>query len=361
MSLKLLSAVAKCYHSYLRNNSQILVRAHLAITMSGPVPTFKLEGTDNAHIKVEDVLPPSPSGLSDTYMDDGDLDDPALNFDGMNQQVWMSKLPKYLWETLAKLGDPKTLDEALSSIPDNQEIDLGTIRVEGDMERPERVSLKLNDLSYFKDVEKEYILKTQTGTARRGRKAGDVFMFSEKNKDGFKQRSNVWDNLDEDGNSTMRSQLFQEVLRDEKKKENKGKYRPRTKRPIPKITALAGTVTQEFETVPVQNQEHKRLEQQRTAELLKPKEVEETEIGTVDSRILFGSILTAAERQNINKVRFPNIEYRLSLTMHSKHKPRDNWPRIVALLVSKNQSFSKCYSNNSVNTNTGDYEICVMS
>lgn len=332
----------------------MLVHSH---KMSGPVPTFKLEGTDNAHIKVEDVLPESPTALSDTYMDDGDLDDPALNFDSVNQQIWMSRLPKYLWETLAKIGDPKAIDQALANIPDDQEIDLGIIRIEGDTERPDRVSLKLNNIPYFENIEKEYLLKTQTGTARRGKRPGQVFMFSEKNKDGYKQRANVWDNLDEDGNPTMRSQLFQEVLRDEKKKENKGKYKPRARRPIPKIAALEGTVTQEFDTVPVENAEHKRLDQRRTEDILKEKEVDRTAITTVDSRIMYGSILTAAERQNINKVGILSTDTCQMLTMTSKHRLRDNWRRTAVQLVLRNRYFSKCYSNNSVNTSIGVCEI----
>lgn len=328
--------------------------------MSGPVPTFKLEGTNNEHIKVEDVLPESPTALSDTYMDDGDLDDPALNFDNISQQVWMSRLPKYLWETLAKIGDPKAIDQALANIPDDQEIDLGIIRVEGDTERPERVSLRLNNISYFENIEKEYILKPQTGTARRGKRPGEVFVFSEKNKDGYKQRANVWDNLDEDGNPTMRSQLFQEVLRDEKKKENKGKYRPRARRPIPKIAAIAGTVTQEYDTVPVDNPEHRRLDQQRTADTLKEKEVDRTAITTVDSRLMYNHILTAAERQNINKVSSLKTSKLRMLTSNSKHKPRDNWPRTAVQLVWRNQYLWICCSNNSVNTNTGVCEICAI-
>jgi hypothetical protein len=321
--------------------------------MSGPVPTFKLEGTNNEHIKVEDVLPESPTALSDAYMDDGDLDDPALGFDNINQQLWMSRLPKYLWETLAKMGDPKAIDQALASIPDDQEIDLGIIRVEGDTEKPERVSLRLNNIPYFENIEKEYILKAQTGTAHRGKQPGRLFMFSEKNKDGYKQRANVWDNLDEDGNPTMRSQLFQEVLRDERKKENKGKYKARPRRPIPKIAAIAGTITQEYDTVPVDNPEHRRLEQQRTADTLKEKEVDHTAITTVDSRIMFGSILTAAERQNINKVRFSNARTLRMLTMSSKHKPKGNWQRTAVQPVSKNRYFSICCSNNFANTNIG--------
>lgn len=326
--------------------------------MSGPVPTFKVEGTD-AHVKVEEVLPDSPTALSDTYMDDGEFDDPALNFDNVSQQVWMSRLPKHLWETLAKIGDPKALDQALANIPDDQEIELGTIRIEGDLEKPERVSLKLSDIPYFQKTEKEYILKPYTGPARRGKQPGQVFMFSEKNKDGFKQRANVWDNLDEDGNPTMRSQLFQEVLKEEKKKENKGKYRPRPRRPIPKITTLAGTVMHEFDTLPVENAEHKQLDKQRVEELLKPKEVEETGIADVDSRIMYGSILTAAERQSINRVSLSCTKRLYMLTLHSKHKPKDSWPKTAAQHVSRNLYFSICYSSNSVSTNIGVYEICV--
>ena len=41
-------------------------------------------------------------------------------------------------------------------------------------------------------------------------------------------------------------------MRDEKKKENKGKFVPFARKPIPKITKMEGTVVKEFEVVPVQ-------------------------------------------------------------------------------------------------------------
>ncbi|KAJ9660302.1 hypothetical protein H2198_002610 [Neophaeococcomyces mojaviensis] len=260
--------------------------------MSGTqIPTLKVDsGALDAHVKLEDVASPSPSAVSDTYMDDADLDDPELDFKQAYQNLWLSKLPKHLWETLAKLGD-------------DDEIEIGTIRVEGSMDTPHRVSLKLNEKSpLFQSTEKEYILKAPDQSHRRIKRPGQVMMFSEKDKAGYKKRANVWDNIDEDGNPGQgRSQLYENIQKDEKKKENKGKpwqYRPR--KPIPKITALAGTVSQEFEAVAVENAEHKRLEQQRTQDLLRPKEKDSIKIGKVEAKTQYASVISSAERSRIN-------------------------------------------------------------
>ncbi|KAK5080520.1 hypothetical protein LTR70_008829 [Exophiala xenobiotica] len=254
--------------------------------MSVPIPSVKLEG-DDMNVKMEDVS--SPSAVSDTYMDDAD-DDPELNFDEVNRLLWTSKLPKYLWEVLAKASD-------------DDEIDLGTIRVEGSFDNPDRISLMLNDAPIFTDLEKEYVLRKPV-LQQKKRRPGEVLMFSEKNKPGYKQRANVWDQLDEDGNMGQgRSQLYEQALRDEKRKENKGKFTPYARnKPIPKITALAGTVHHESETVPVENAEHQRLESERTKALLSEKKKDEIQIrDQTDVKTQYASVITRDERSRITQ------------------------------------------------------------
>lgn len=313
--------------------------------MSGTqVPALKVDsGAMDAHVKLEDVASPSPSAVSDTYMDDADLDDPELDFKQAHQNLWVSKLPKHLWETLAKLGD-------------NDEIEIGTIRVEGSLEKPQQVSLKLNDQSpFFQSTEKEYILKAPDQAHRRIKRQGQVMMFSEKDKPGYKRRANVWDNIDEDGNPGLgRSQLYENIQKDEKKKENKGKpwqYRPR--KPISKITALAGTVSQEFEAVPVENAEHRRLEEQRTQDLLRPKEKDTIRIGKVEARTQYASVISSAERSRINAVRKVLCNLWFMLTTPRLRTSRDSNSKTIVLLVYQRKSLLRSFSRSSVYIDTG--------
>jgi len=313
--------------------------------MSGTqVPALKVDsGAMDAHIKLEDVASPSPSAVSDTYMDDADLDDPELDFKQAHQNLWVSKLPKHLWETLAKLGD-------------NDEIEIGTIRVEGSLEKPQRVSLKLNDHSpFFQSTEKEYILKAPDQAHRRIKRHGQVMMFSEKDKPGYKRRANVWDNIDEDGNPGLgRSQLYENIQKDEKKKENKGKpwqYHPR--KPISKITALSGTVSQEFEAVPVENAEHRRLEEQRTQDLLRPKEKDTIKIGKVEARTQYASVISSAERSRINAVRRILRNLWFTLTISRPPISRDSNSKTIVRLVCQRKSLLRSFSRSSACIDTG--------
>ena len=79
---------------------------------------------DPHRIKTEtDSHPPSPSPPSDEdiYEDAGDLD-----FAGTTQGVYLVRIPKFLWETWAKLDG-------------NDEVQIGTIRVEGSPHNVKRV------------------------------------------------------------------------------------------------------------------------------------------------------------------------------------------------------------------------------
>lgn len=88
------------------------------------IPTVKVERAPSPHVKPEPGnTVPSP------YMDEDDLyeEDPGdLDFSQAQQQLWLSHIPRSLWETW-------------SSISDDEEIDIGTIRVEGMETDPRRV------------------------------------------------------------------------------------------------------------------------------------------------------------------------------------------------------------------------------
>lgn len=309
--------------------------------MASSIPTIKFEGDHN--VKMEDVN--SPSAASEQYADDVE-DDPELNTENAHKILWMSKLPKYLWE-------------ALENVNDDGEIEIGTIRVEGAFDSPERVSLMLNNAQNFQSLEKEYVLKKQTGPTRKIKRPGQVLMFSEKNKPGYKPRASFWDDIDEDGNPGQgRSQLYEQGIKDEKRKESKGRYTPYQRKPIPKITALSGTVFQEFEASAVDNAEHRRLDGERTRDALKVKEKATIEIkDDMDAKLHYGSMVTASERQNIVRVSVARLPCRVMLTRSSPDRTKELQPKKIAQHKRiRPWSFPKS-SISSVNTNTGVFEI----
>jgi transcription initiation factor TFIIF subunit beta len=60
-------------------------------------------------------------GDDDIYEDAGDLD-----FTDATQDIYLARIPKFVWK-------------AWSELEDNREICIGTIRVEGGLEKPQRV------------------------------------------------------------------------------------------------------------------------------------------------------------------------------------------------------------------------------
>ena len=93
----------------------------MASAYGGDVPSIKVEGAAGPNgpepvIKSENDVANNPSfGQSDEdiYEDTGDLD-----FTGSDQSISLIRLPNFLWETWSKLDD-------------DQEVQIGTLRVEG--------------------------------------------------------------------------------------------------------------------------------------------------------------------------------------------------------------------------------------
>ena len=82
-----------------------------------------LNGQDPQIKPDPDSLGPSPGAHleDDIYEDAGDLE-----FSGAEQGLFLAKVPKFLWENWSKFDD-------------NQEIQIGTVRVEGDLNDIKRV------------------------------------------------------------------------------------------------------------------------------------------------------------------------------------------------------------------------------
>ena len=88
------------------------------------IPTVKVEQVPSPHVK-----PEPRDGAPSPYMDEEDLyeeDAGDLDFSQAQQQLWLSHIPRSLWETW-------------SSLSDDEEIEIGTIRVEGTDTEPRRV------------------------------------------------------------------------------------------------------------------------------------------------------------------------------------------------------------------------------
>lgn len=105
------------------------------------IPQVKVEHAPDISVKheQEDVDMPSPAYADDDpdgFEDAGDLD-----FSQVNQQLWLSHIPRSLWEALSKLQD-------------NDEIDLGSVRVEGPEENPTRVR---TSAQFFRNVSNQRI------------------------------------------------------------------------------------------------------------------------------------------------------------------------------------------------------------
>jgi hypothetical protein len=191
-----------------------------------------------------------------------------------------------------------------------------------------QVSLLLNKLPQFENEPKEYNLSLPPVEKVRSRRPGQAMVFSEKDLAGYKARTFTWDDLDEDGNPGQgRSYLYENHKRQIKKKENKGRYTPYARRPIPKQTAIAGTVAKEFEAIPVKNDEYFVLENKQAAELLKIPNREQAIFATGDQDPSRKHLpfMTQTDKANALKVINPTNSSLLLLTNVTirMHRPGD--------------------------------------
>ena len=100
----------------------------MATLQGSGVSRVKLESLPDANVDIkpepmDDTPSPYMDEDDDMYEDTGDLD-----FSQSQQQLWLSHIPRQLWETLSRLQD-------------DDEIEIGTVRVEGPETNPSRVSV----------------------------------------------------------------------------------------------------------------------------------------------------------------------------------------------------------------------------
>ncbi|KAL1965804.1 hypothetical protein VTN77DRAFT_5125 [Rasamsonia byssochlamydoides] len=215
--------------------------------MAAPV---KQEPGSTPYIKPDPDSRETPAGTlsdEDIYEDAGDLD-----FSQAGQNVWLTRIPKALWEHWSKLDD-------------DEEIQIGTIRVEGDPTDIKRVSLRLNEHPGNKDIPKDYILKRQNVNPDNTSYAvQNSYIFTEKDLPGYKNRADVVF-------GEARSLLYESMKREARKKTHKKKWEPYVRKTIPKQTAIVGKVRDEFNCIPVENEEFQRIAEARALGALKPR------------------------------------------------------------------------------------------
>ncbi|KAL9109129.1 MAG: hypothetical protein Q9227_006220 [Pyrenula ochraceoflavens] len=207
----------------------------------------------------------SPPGLSQDgatpipFEHDDDLENDVgdLDFSNSDRNLWLTKLPVSLWNVL-------------SNLKDDDEIELGTLRVEGDFEAPKRVSLKLNDIPVFKTEPKEYLLQNPDNVKTGTKRPKNTYVFSEKDLPGYKRRKQDLADEEAEALGPIRSNLYADNLRDARRKANKGRFVPSSRKAIPKKTALTGTVTRDYNIQPVENAEYAALLDSLTRDSLKP-------------------------------------------------------------------------------------------
>ncbi len=148
------------------------------------------------------------------------------------------------------------------------------------------------------------------------KRPGSAFIFSEKDLPGYKGRSFALNEVDEFGNPSQgRSFLYENARRAARKKENKGRFEPYARRPIPKQTAIAGVVTREFECTPVKNEEYGAIEKLHAEMMLKVPEKEGVSFTNLKPANYgqTGTVMSHADRTALTKA--SELELRLSTAM----------------------------------------------
>ncbi|KAK2740750.1 hypothetical protein FQN57_005982 [Myotisia sp. PD_48] len=252
-----------------------------------------MSGINTLDIKLEPDIKPDPDTKDsvDIMMSDDDIyeDTGDLDFTNANQNVWLTRVPRVLWESWSKLDD-------------DEEVEIGTVRVEGDPTDIKRISLRLHDKVQNKGVPKDYNLRRQNVHADRSAYAvQNTFIFTEKDAPGSKDKL---DFLFNENQSYGRSYLYEQMKRDSKKKDRKKRWEPYTRKTIPKQTGIAARVHDEFNCLPVENEEYQKLAEKRALESLKPKR-ETKFIERVPGKMLQPKSVAAADRSNFIQVAKP--------------------------------------------------------
>ncbi|KAJ5085279.1 hypothetical protein N7532_010050 [Penicillium argentinense] len=185
----------------------------------------------------------------DLYEDAGDLD-----FSAAGSSIWLSRLPRQLWEHWAHLDD-------------DEEIEVGTMRIEKNPTDPndiKRVSLRLHQRPDNHEIPKDYTLQQTTiTTTNASHMTQNTYCFTEKDIPGAENRMATF--------GETRSALYEAQKRETRRREQGKRWEPYVRKTIPKQTALVGQAGHEFNCLPVENEEFRLISERRALEALKPR------------------------------------------------------------------------------------------
>ncbi|KXH25134.1 transcription initiation factor IIF [Colletotrichum simmondsii] len=219
---------------------------------------------DPTYIKPEPYIKPDPEAIPAAPVDDDDLYEDAGDLEFFDQfgdqgsfgQAYLARVPKDLWE-------------AWDSLPDDAEIEIGTMR-QWDVVRPDgsvehRFKMLLNsDRAEHQLMPKEYDLEMGKEIAR------STFVFTEEDLPGFKAKSKARTDA---ANAGIPARFLRpKTEKVEKKPFEKGrKWQPYYRKAIPKKTKIAARIQYELACKPVDNAESQAILQRKQVEAQRPK------------------------------------------------------------------------------------------
>lgn len=185
-------------------------------------------------------------------------------------------------------------------------------------------------------------------------------VFSEKDIPGQKSRSFVFDQ-DDDETGQGRSKLYDDAKRNRRKKERKENPELFTpyRRAIPKKTAVAGTVTKEFDAVAVKNADYERIERMKLSKLLAAPKASDatTMLAPHEDPTRRQNVTTMRQRQQENKVSAVPRCFRTIITSSRPPQRADKPSRTVVLVVWTPRTWFDYFWSTSSSTGYGACEI----
>lgn len=207
--------------------------------------SFDVKMEEDVKIKPDPDNAATPSVMEeDEYEDTGEL---QIRGSAADDQAWLAKIPKWLWE-------------AWIDIADDEEVELGKVRVYHKKRDngQEKIKIVLNDIPSHSTVPKKYDVNMNKS------QYNNTVVFSEKDQPGFKG-GQAWNR-----DRRMPQQAKDRSQRGAFNDTNRVSKRP-YKSSIPKQTALAGYLEHEVTVTAVENAEYHRLTAARFHALSQPK------------------------------------------------------------------------------------------
>ncbi|KAI9713310.1 MAG: hypothetical protein M1812_006669 [Candelaria pacifica] len=236
----------------------------MAALNGGAIPSIKVERVNASMSGIEPHIKPDPDaqGASpatafeeDIYEDAGDLD-----YSQAKQPIWLTRIPKFLWDNWSEID----LD---------QEIQLGTVRVEGNLQDIKRLSLLLSsDVAQNKTVPKEYNIPITNDNPV------NTYVFTEKDLPGYESKLTDAPKPGVEAGALKFPPIPARLKYQNRQKsgipngtDKSKRWEPYYPKAVPKQTTLAGHVRRELNCLPVENKEYRQVIEERTRQAMKPK------------------------------------------------------------------------------------------